>query len=382
MLIKNYISKKNVILALHHQTVLLIKITMEARLFTILLLLLSSVGLKSQTIVNYPDNSLLICDTNTYQEIKFVDPGNAGAGQIWDFSKMQLTGKDQPSTLQAASLPKLNGVADYNISLLENGYNFCMNLSEKGLEELGYVNTEQKLVMRYSDPVLKMKYPFSFGDHFTDHFVGQALYDGISPIEFFGDHEVTADANGTLILPDRVLEGTLRVKSIKKGLQLNTCGTTDITILKYSWYAPGFRYPVLTINTIETSANGGAPVVTKSASTNTQQISPKSAIIDPGLLAQSKPVQLGNEEVKVVIAPNPFTENLTYDYLLSEPLTVTIELYDMSGKFIGSIANNQPQVEGVYKGQLSASTYGLIPGAYLLRFVFSKQVSIFKVVKM
>ena len=95
----------------------------------------------------------------------------------------------------------------------------------------------------YSDPVVKMKYPFSYGEQFIDHFIGVAYVNETSRIDFFGDNSVSADAYGTLILPDRIIENALRVKSVKKGLQINMCGTADVNIVKYSWYASGYRYP-------------------------------------------------------------------------------------------------------------------------------------------
>lgn len=70
--------------------------------------------------------------------------------------------------------------------------------------------------MVYSNPVLKMKYPFSYGDQFTDNFKGVALFNKDYKIEFTGDNTVTADAYGTLILPNLILDNVMRVKSIKK----------------------------------------------------------------------------------------------------------------------------------------------------------------------
>jgi len=86
-----------------------------------------------------------------------------------------------------------------------------MNSSDNKLEELGYENKDLKLNLVYSDPVLKMKYPFNYGEQYTDHFIGVAYYNEIYTIDFFGDYTVTADAYGTLILPDRVIENVLRV---------------------------------------------------------------------------------------------------------------------------------------------------------------------------
>ena len=213
---------------------------MKTLLLTSFLIALS-VGLSAQTTLTYPNNAFVPGDSFTYQEIQFADPGNSGQNQIWDFSKIQFTGKSPFSTIQTANLPKVDGAGDYNLSLLENGYEYFMNSSENGLEEHGYSNPDLKLTLKYSDPVIKMKYPFAYGAQFTDHFIGIAYYSETNTIDFFGDNAVSADASGTLILPDRVIDHTLRVKSTKTGLQVNMCGTTDINIVKYSWYAMGLQ---------------------------------------------------------------------------------------------------------------------------------------------
>jgi len=346
-------------------------------------LLFFSVGLFAQTSLTYQNNALNQGDSNSYREFQFSEPGNAGTNQIWDFSNIQYTGKNQVSSIQGAALPKMTGVGNYNLSLVENGYDYFMNSTDNQLEELGYVNSENKLTLKYSDPVVKMIYPFSFGNMFTDHFIGVAYYSETNTIDFFGDCTVAADAYGTLILPDQTIEGVLRVKSVKKGLQINICGTTDVNIVKYSWYATGYRYPVLNINIVENSSNGAAPVITKTAFTNTQQINTKSALLGSAQSSGVKaPANQGvKSDISVVVSPNPFTQLLTYNYLLTEPQNVSIELYDLSGKNIGWLAKAQPQEAGLQTGELDASTYGLAPGVYFLRFTFNKQVVICKVVK-
>jgi hypothetical protein len=339
-----------------------------------------SMVLLAQTSLNYANNGLVAGDTYTFSEIQFPDPGQAGPRQIWDFSKIQYTGKTQVTTLQNPPVPKMDGFGNYSLSLLENGYDYFMNSTENRLEEMGYVNTDLKLVLNYTDPVVKMIYPFSYGEQFSDHFIGIAHYNVTTIIDFFGDCTVTADGYGTLILPDRIIDGSLRVQTIKKGLQINMCGTTDVNIVKYSWYAPGYRYPVLCLTTIENRSNGGDPQITKTAFTNTQQNQSKSssiAVSNSGVIPDV-PVMPG---ISVSLSPNPFTDQLSYNYLLSKQMAVSIELYDMAGKTIGWLVKNQLQPPGLHTGELDATIYGLKSGVYFMRFTFDKQVVIHKVVK-
>lgn len=338
-------------------------------------LLFMSVSLFAQTFLTRKNNVLISGDSCAYREIQFVDPGNAGPNQIWDYSKIQFTGKSLVSFLQPASSQKTAGIEDYNILLKESGYDYFLNSFENRLEEHGYMNKDMTFV--YSDPVVKMKYPFFYGDQYIDPFIGIAYYNGKNRIDFSGNYTVAADAFGTLILPDIVIKNTLRVKSIKKGLQISMCGSTETNIIKYCWYAPGYRYPVLTLSVVENSYRGGAPEISKTAFVNTQQHNDGSTIAgsnDPGK-------QIEKSDVSVILFPNPFDVKLTYNYFLRKQLTVSIELYDMSGKFSLRLLKNQIQSEGLHTGELDGFTHGLIPGVYYIRFTFDKQVIVSKVVK-
>ena len=346
-------------------------------------LIILSIGLSAQTTITYANNALRIGDSYLFQEVQFPDPGGAGPNQVWDFSKIQFTGKNPEGTLQPPGVSPLIGIGESNISLNENGYDYFMNSTESDLKELGYLNNELKLTLKYSDPVVKMKYPFSYGGQFTDHFIGVALYNETSTIDFFGDHTVAADAYGTLILPDRIIENTLRVKSVKTGLQINMCGTTDVNIVKYSWYATGYRYPLLCLTSVENRPSVGAVQLIKTAFTNTRQPIKSGSIAGTIIAAAiTDPTKvISKPEVSVNLAPNPFSDNLTYSYFLSEPLNVSIELYNMAGKNISWLVKDQQQPSGLQTGELISSKFGLVSGVYFIRFTFDKQIITTKIVK-
>jgi len=338
--------------------------------------------LMAQTSVTYKNNSLLIGDSYSFREIKFIDPGNAGANQIWDFSKIQYTGESPLSSLEDAPSQKITGVSNCNLLLNENGYDFLMNSSENGLQEYGCVYKKQNMTLVYSDPLIKMKYPFSYGEQFSDHFIGAVSSNETHTIDFFGDYSAVADAYGTLILPDRVIENTLRVKSIKKGLQINMCGTTNVSLVRYLWYASGYRYPVLSISTVENNFSERAPEIIKTAYLNTQQLNERSATIVPNNPVKKIEKEIYKQDVVVILSPNPFTDKLTYSYSLTEQMDVSIELHDISGQIKGWLVTNQTQSVGLHTGELNALKYSMTPGIYFIRFTFDKQVVIPKVVKL
>jgi len=346
-------------------------------------LIFLTIGMSAQIVLTYPNNGMVAGDSFSFREIQFTDPGNSGPNQIWDFSKIQFTGNSHVSAMQTPIMPKMEGVGDYNLSLVENGYEYFMNSSESGLEEHGYLNNDLKITLKYSDPVVKMKYPFSYGAQFTDHFIGIAYYSEIYTIDFFGDNAVSADAFGTLILPDQVIDNALRVKSVKTGLQVNMCGTTNISVTKYNWYASGYRYPVATVSIVENTPGTGAAEIIKTAYLTTQQPLKNSTVVPSNLASSATDPNkaITKPEVSVNILPNPFSDQLTYNYYLNEQMSVSIELFSISGKNLAWIVKDQQQLLGLQTGEVIASRYGLTPGVYFLRFTFDKQIVISKIVK-
>lgn len=356
------------------------KITMR-NLFSTTILSLLSVGAFAQTTLTPQNNAPIEGESCTYNEIQFVEPGNQGPNQLWDFSNIKFTEKHPVTAFKPALTPKLEGIGAYNLSLEEDGYNYFMNSSETSLQELGYINTEKNINMVYSDPVLKMKYPFSYGDQFTDAFNGTAFFNKDYKIEFTGEISASADAYGTLILPNTVINNAMRVKTVKQGLQNNRCGQVKIYIVRYAWYAEGYRYPVLVINVVEkTFPNNPNPEITKTASIYTPQINntPITKVIgNPGTINHA-----GNTDVSVVLYPNPFSEKITYNYFLKEQVPVTITLFDVTGKYNEVIVDNQIQSEGIHTGEIGGLNSSLAAGVYYLQCNFGEQVVVQKFVKL
>lgn len=341
------------------------------------LFLAMSAGLMAQPALTHRNNALIDGDQNVYREIKNVEPGSAGANQIWDFSKIQFTGDKHESNIQSTPSRNLSGISEYNLLLNDNGYEYFYNFSENGFEEKGFINIEKELTLVYSDPVVKMKYPFAFSEQFKDTYVGVATYKEGTRIDVSGDYTVEADAFGTLIFPDRVVKNALRIKITRNGLDRNMCGSTVSTSVRYLWYAGGMRYPVLNITNMEYQASGQVPTVTKTAFVNLEQSDASTTIAG----SEEPQIQVEKSDVSVILFPNPFSEKITYNYFLRNQIPVSIELFDMTGNNRLQLVKNQIQTEGLHTGDLDGLTIGLTPGIYYLRFTFDKQVVVSKIVK-
>ena len=339
--------------------------------------LVLSMSLLAQNSLSYKSNALLTGDVNVYREIQFVDQGNAGANQIWDFSKIQFTGKSPVSNIQSVASKNLNGVGEYNLLLNDGGYEYFFNFNENGFDEKGFINNEKELTLVYSDPIVKMKYPFSFGEQFSDTYTGIAYYKELTRIDISGDYTVAADAFGTLIFPDRVIKNALRLKISRNGSDQYMCGSSQSNSTRYLWYAPGMRYPVINIGVMEYQSSGDVPKVTKTAYVNLDQRYESNTFTG----SEEPQNKVDKSDVSVILFPNPFGEKLTYNYFLRKQLPVSIELFDMTGNSRFQIIKTEMQSEGLQTGELDGVGRGLTPGIYYIRFTFDKMVVISKIVK-
>lgn len=338
-------------------------------------LLLFAISALSQSSLAYKNNALRPGDVNTSSEIQYVAPGNPGPNQIWDFSGIKYTGTKNLSRVLSANTTALVGVSEYNVLLNEGGYEYYFNISSDKFEEKGY--TLKDLTVIYADPLLKMKYPFAYGESFTDNWTATALFKSVTKIEISGDFTVTADATGDLILPDRTLSKALRIKTEKNSVEMNPCNSTVTHILRYLWYAPGYRYPVLVTTVSEYKTTGQEPRTTKIAAVNLQQEVVSDAVT---VIPDSQPSF--STDILVNVFPNPFSEKLSYNYFLRKQMPVTITLYDITGKSMSLVMKTQTLPEGVHQGEINPDDYSLTPGIYYLRFTFENKVIVKKIVKM
>ncbi|MEI6886415.1 MAG: T9SS type A sorting domain-containing protein [Bacteroidota bacterium] len=329
----------------------------------------------SQTTINSKTHALLTGDINTSQEIQYVLPGNSGPNQIWDFSKIQFTETINQSSVTSVPSKTLSGFSTSNVILKESDKDSYFTLTDVLFEENGYISKD--ITLNYSDPLIKMKYPFSYGDQFTDKFAGNALFQNVTKIDLSGDFTVSADAYGTLILPSQVLKNSLRVKTEKNSIEINPCSSLESQTIRYFWYAPQYRYPILVITTVEVKTYGQEPKVTRSAVVNLQQP------LNPGVISGGSDSQVStdNSNVSVIVYPNPFLEKLSYSYFLRTDLAVSLDIYDMTGRLNRHLITTQVQSAGLHTGVLSSEEVRMTPGIYYLRFTFDSKVVLSKIVK-
>jgi hypothetical protein len=172
----------------------------------------------------------------------------------------------------------------------------------------------------------------------------------------------------------------LRVKQVKDALELRPCSSCQSRVVSYKWYAPGYRYPVLSMNTVTYQINNNSPVTTQSAYLNLDQ-----GNASPLANSPAGQFNTGDDESQgydVTVYPNPFTEKLRYVYFLGEETNVIIQISDVYGNEGRRLLETKGQAEGMHAGELDLSTHTLAPGVYFIRFIFGEKIITRKVVKM
>lgn len=329
-------------------------------------------GSIAQAPLTNKNNALRDGDVVKSYEFVYTDPGPGGTDKTWDFSKISYTAKELTENVGVTPGVPLQGVAKYTSVMAVDGYEYYHNINENTFELVGYTTKDIALV--YTDPIVKMKYPFFYGDQFSDNFSGEALYAG-SNITFEGQYAVSADATGTLILPDRTSKNALRIKVVKKSLEYNPCSTIEVYVVNYYWYVEGCRYPVISLN-----------YKTYQHSSQDVEITEKSAYFNPQETTNSNGCVAGNEELTnndfaINTFPNPFDDKTSCTYFLRRSMDVKAELFDITGKMAALLVNNEKQQEGIHNIDIDATALDLVPGVYYIKLTFDKKEIVQKIVK-
>ena len=213
--------------------------------------------------LNALHNHLRAGDVLYKQQVEYVDPGKAGANQLWNFSKLKTVNDEY--TLEYA-LPPLEGdsvyilgderyrkdsvKADELIVGMEHNTMYYYRQTEDSLLQLGHENPA--VVLDYTSPMVILRYPLNYGQSLSSAYRSKGLYSGTVDIQTQGTVTTTADAYGKMLMPSGdTLDLVLRVKTLQTifdvpnetgagaetkdaGKQLETC----------RWYSKGYRYPV------------------------------------------------------------------------------------------------------------------------------------------
>lgn len=289
-----------------------------------------------QTILTSEKNAFVVGDNHDFYLAKYAEEGKSGANMTWDFSGLVPSGNLTSHMIDPSTTVKGPQVNEANLALVEDANIFYFKVSNEGMEQYG--TAAGNSLSTYSEPFVKIKYPFSFGEVISGNYAAK-IESTPSTCNYGGSYKVEGDAWGTLILPNGVYHNTLRVKQT---LTLSAADTSNKEIT-YRWYGSSVRYPLLVIIKFE---NQGKATLAKVA------YYAHSAIENLSSRANSNELLAATQGIDIY--PNPITNLLTVSYELIAPTKVFIDLYDASGTVV---TNFLPQLQKKPASILTGSIY-------------------------
>jgi hypothetical protein len=172
---------------------------------------------------------------DTVQPVQYVAPGEAGTNQLWDFSRLVPEGKPLESVIYDTTGNKM--------VMREIETRFYFHSEADGNYYTGWESPHKTVTLHTA--YNKLPLPFSVGQSHNASYTAEGLFTHSGVVTtIHGTYTVTADAEGTIILPDgRELCEAVRVTTTDEYRETN-CNTTSVSIEKTLWYVPYYTLPV------------------------------------------------------------------------------------------------------------------------------------------
>lgn len=210
------------------------------RLILLFLLSISCLGAfaADSPVLTAVQNNYNALDSLVKQQIAFLEPGDPGQdNKVWDFRKIQTVNKAYTLKYYLPDSTDMTGICG-----LEHDTHYYYRQQKDSLQATGYENSTTS--MTYTQPELRMHFPFAYGDTLYSTFEGTGEYGHLLPLYVKGYTRVHADAEGILLLPGQeTINKTLRVHTLRHYTEIGV-DSVEMILDTYSWYATGSRYPV------------------------------------------------------------------------------------------------------------------------------------------
>lgn len=297
-----------------------------------------------------------------------IKEGDCGINCIWDCGDISIVNGNYKSILKPLN--------DSTFCVIENNTSYKYKLNGDSLLWLGFENHLTKNIDE--DGVLYMKYPFNYGDSFSDKFCFNGEYSDTQQFVEAGEVILKADAIGTLILPMDTIKNVLRIQRIRKSkAYMGDLATLDLLIEAsdtiplqvetcYQWYSKDCTYPLAEklkyeyfyndtlIGCVETSYI--YPLSTPSSvSTKQTELTPQ--LITKGFSANSTPTDNLQNQPEITTG-----HELWFNYQSNHHNTnVNITICDLHGRVYYSCSVIFP----IGKHRKKLSIQSIPPGRYL-----------------
>jgi len=269
-------------------------------------------------------------DSIIKQQVAYVDPGTSGRDVTWDFSSVNPV--DDSYTLRYKALTP----DTLQLAGIEHRTIYRYRVQGDTLLHTGYENVTT--LMEYTQPEIKMRFPFRYGDTISSHFTGTGEYCHRVPLHVAGTTTLTADACGTLHSPSgEIFRNVLRVKTLRQYAE--TCvDSVTMQLESYAWYVRGNRYPVFETVKTSTQKTGKQETEHQVASffyppTDQTQQTDTTGLADNG---RDVACNVSTTDIDLLftncrLLPNPVESQLQIEYDLTQDATLNFSLHDALG---------------------------------------------------
>ena len=275
-------------------------------------------------------------------------PGAAGTGVTWNFAGLSTIATDTidyANCSGSAMCDSFAGSALYSINAGSSQF-YASDTNTFSLIGSGIAGGN----LYYSDPKALIFYPATYNSIAVDTYVcARAGYLG------FGRDSFTVDGYGTLIVPGGSYSNTLRLHTICINIDSSISGSaisvdtfrTDV----YYWYTPGVHSPLLAMY-YDFGTLTGPPELAQII-----YYKPVTDVLNAGKVA----------ETDLQIFPNPATDQITISGRALAGQTVSLDLFDVSGRAVleetkqmptsdeNIVLNLPPVAQGVYILRISCA---------------------------
>ncbi|HEX7414672.1 MAG TPA: T9SS type A sorting domain-containing protein [Bacteroidia bacterium] len=292
-------------------------------------------------------------DSTTAQMASFsVTPGS-GSAQVWNYAADFITTYSSSSTYVAASgLAGATNFPSANLGVSTGTGTTTANLfytaSSSGMVVNGYYSSS--LTLTWTPFMEVIPTPFTCGN-ISNTTYSYTFVSGTYTQRRHATRTITADAYGSLTIPTGTHPSTLRVKTYEHGMDSAFISGTFYSVTKdssinYDWYESSSPFLVMTI-----SMNGAGNKTTSAAYVSS---------VTTDIQNHTTPF------AGMSLFPNPTTDAVSLSYENTAATHVTIQLFDISGRFISTIADeNQPA--GKQTLPIDTKALGLNTGLYFVR---------------
>jgi hypothetical protein len=286
----------------------------------------------------------------------YLFPGPTGPNQVYGFWDLVGTGNRNISYVAPSATPTSAQVPGVDLLSTDGGTDtLFLGISSTGQEVLAEL-TGLGLV-KYTDPLLELKYPCTFGTTWSDDASASYTVSGFA-VTRTGTISGIGDGYGTLELPAVVIPNVLRVTVTRRLFDQSPVVNVRRNSVVTYYFSEAVRHPVLRLSLDTVIIGTGAPAVTYDARWmyGDGEVSVQS--IDPST-------------VRFTAYPNPANGAVNLSFGDTDHGTRTLELMDATGR----IVRQQPLLQQHSAEVLSAfNTAGLAPGVYHLRLIGENSV--------